>query len=145
MYKRQAQGQSVSKAERLRGILSRRFNAFRRAVRGDRPARVEPKRVQLERGASAVNAKPRRYDPVKTSWLASCVAALLAFGLVFRNLQVVWSSPAMAVPKYYSFRLVSDYKAVNEQVTSPGVMPNQEADMVDLLNCLLYTSPSPRD
>ena len=79
------------------------------------------------------------------------MAALLAFGLVFRNLQAVWSSPSMAVPKKDSFRLVSDYKAVNEQVEkSPGVMPNQEADMVDLLSarffgCLLYTSPSPRD
>ena len=79
-------------------------------------------RVQLKPGASAVKAKPRRYDPVKTSWLASCVVALLAFGLVFRNLQAVWSIPAMAVPKKDLFRLVSDYKA-----------------------CLLYTSPSPRD
>ena len=134
-----AQGLSVSKAERLRGILSRRFNAFRRALRGDPPARVEPMRVQLKPGASAVKAKPRRYDPVKTSWLASCVAALLAFGLVFRNLQAVWSSPAMAVPKKDSFRLVSDYKAVNEQVEkSPGVMPNQEADMVDLLSARFF-------
>ena len=56
----------VSKAERLRGILSRCFNAFRRALRGDPPARVEPMRVQLKPGAS-VKAKPRRYDPVKTS------------------------------------------------------------------------------
>ena len=110
-----AQGLSVSKAERLRGILSGHFNAFRRAqgvlrraLRGDPPARVEPMRVQLKPGASAVKAKPRRYDPVKTSWLASCVAALLAFGLVLRNLQAVWSSPAMAVPKKDSFRLVSD-------------------------------------
>ena len=77
-----AQGLSVSKAERLRGILSRRFNAVRRALRGDSPARVEPMRDQLKPGASAVKAKPRRYDPVKTSWLVSCVAALLAFGLV---------------------------------------------------------------
>ena len=92
-----AQGLSVSKAERLRG--SRRFNAFRRALRGDPPARVEPVRVQLKPGASAVKAKPRRYNPVKTNWLASCVAGLLAFRLVFRNLQAVWSSPAMAVPK----------------------------------------------
>ena len=56
-------------------------------------------RVQLKSGASTVKAKPRRYDLVKTSWLASCVAALLAFAFVFRNLQAVWSSPAMAVPK----------------------------------------------
>ena len=65
---------------------------------------------------------------------------------LFRNLQAVWSSAAMAVPKKDSFRLVSDYKAVNKQVEKfPGVMPNQEADMVDLLSCRLYTSPSPRD
>ena len=45
---------------------------------------------------------------MKTSWLASCVAALLAFGLVFRNLQAVGSSPAIAVPKKDSVRLVGD-------------------------------------
>ena len=108
------------KAERLRGILSRRFNAFRRALRGDPPARVEPMHVQLKPGASAVKAKPRRYDPVKTSWLASYVAALLAFGLVFRNLQAVWSCPAMAVPKKDYFRLVSDYKAQPRQPLQSG-------------------------
>ena len=80
-----AQGLSVSKAKRLRGIVSRRFNAFRRALRGDPPAHVEPMLFQLKPGASAVKAKPRRYDPVKTSWVTSCVAALLAFGLVFRT------------------------------------------------------------
>ena len=35
--------------------------------------------------------------------------------------------------------LVSDYNAVNEQVEkSPGVMPNQEADMVDLLSARFF-------
>ena len=47
--------------------------------------------------------------------LVGVVAALLAFGLVFRNLQAVWSSPAMAVPEKDSFRLVSDYKALPRQ------------------------------
>ena len=84
-----AQGLSVSKEERPHRILSRHFNAFSRAPRGDPPRRVEPMRVQLKPWASSVKAKPRRYDPVKASWLASCVAALLAFGLVFRNLQAV--------------------------------------------------------
>ena len=63
----------------------------------------------------------------------------MAFGLVLRNLHVVWSSLAMAVPKQDSFRLVSDYKAMNVQVEkSPGVMPNQEADMVDLLSARFF-------
>ena len=45
----------------------------------------------------------------------------------------------ITVPKKDSFRLVSDYKAVNEQVEkSPGVMPNQEADMVDLLSARFF-------
>ena len=74
-----------------------------------------------------------------------------ALALIVRNIQGVWASPAMAVPKRDAFRLVSDSQGVNSQVEkSPGVMPNQE-DMRELLgakcfgNCLLYTSPSPRD
>ena len=63
----------------------------------------------------------------------------MAFGLVFQNLQAVWSSPAMAVPTKDSFCLVSDYKVVNEQVEkSPGVMRNQEADMFDLLSARFF-------
>ena len=123
-------GLSADGACRLRDILSRRIDAFRRALRGDPPARVEPMRVQVEQHAQAVNARPRRYDPVKTGWLASCIAALVAFGLLVRNIQAVWASPAMAVPKKDTFRLVSDYQAVNSQVEQ---------------SCLLYTSPSPRD
>ena len=58
-----AQGLSVSKAERLRGILSHRFNAFRRALRGDPPARVEPMRVQLGvRGEGQAEAVRSRED-----------------------------------------------------------------------------------
>ncbi|CAM9670884.1 unnamed protein product, partial [Sphacelaria rigidula] len=56
-------------------------------------------RVQLKPGASAVKTKPRRYDPVKSSWFALCMAALSALGLVLRNLQAGRSSPDMAFPK----------------------------------------------
>ncbi|CAM9506995.1 unnamed protein product, partial [Sphacelaria rigidula] len=88
-----AKGLSVSNAERLRGILHRRVIAFRRVLRGDPLARVEPMCVQLKPGGSTVKTKPRRrYDPVKSSWLMSCLAALLALGLMFRNSQAVWSS-----------------------------------------------------
>ena len=55
-----AHGLSVSKAERLRGVLHRHFNVFRRALRDDPPARVEPMRVKLKPGATAVKMKPRR-------------------------------------------------------------------------------------
>ncbi|CAM9817519.1 unnamed protein product, partial [Sphacelaria rigidula] len=88
-----ATGLSVSKAERLRGILHCRVNAFRRGLRGDPSARVETMLVQPKLGACAAKTKLRRYDPVKSSWLALCMAALLALGLVLRNLQAGWSSP----------------------------------------------------
>ena len=84
-----------------------------------------------------MKARPRRYDPVKTGRLASFIAALGAFGLLVRNIQAVWDSPGMAVPKRDTFRLFSDYQAVNSQVEQT---PKGMTDF-----CLLYTSPSPRD
>ena len=80
-------GLSADGACRLRDIMSRRVDDFRRALRGDPPARVEPMRVHLKPQAQAVKTRPRRYDPVKTGWLASCIAALGAFGLLVRNIR----------------------------------------------------------
>ena len=131
-------GLSADGACRLRDILSRCVDALRRALRGDLPASVEPMRVHLKPEEQSVKARPRRYDPVKTGWLASCIAALVAFGLLVRNIQALSASPAMAVPKRDTFRLVSDYQAVNSQVEqSPGVMPNQE-DMRELLGAKCF-------
>ena len=77
-----------------------------------------------------MKARPRRYDPVKTGWLASCIAALVAFGLIVWNIQVVWASPAMTVPKRDPFRLVSEYQAVNSQVEkTPKVMTDLLRDL----------------
>ncbi|CAM9316384.1 unnamed protein product, partial [Hapterophycus canaliculatus] len=101
-------GLSADGACRLRDILGRRVNAFRRALRGNPPARVEPMRVQLKPRAKAVKAKPRRYNPVRIEWLAPWIAALAAFGLLVRNIQAMWASPVMAVLKRDTFRLVSD-------------------------------------
>ena len=125
-------GLGADGACRLRDVLSRRVDAFRRALRGDPPARVEPMRVDLKPQAQAVKARPRRYDPVKTGWLASCIAALGAFGLLVRNIQAVWASPAMVVPKRDTLRLVSDYQAVNSQVEQT---PKVITDLLRDLDC----------
>ncbi|CAM9318038.1 unnamed protein product, partial [Sphacelaria rigidula] len=71
-------GLSADGAHSLRDILARRVDTFRRALRGDPPVRVE--------------AMPRRCDPVKTLWLASCIAVLVAFVLLVGNIQAVWAS-----------------------------------------------------
>ena len=88
-------------------------------------------RVHLKPQAQAVKARPRRYDPVKTGLLASCIAALGAFGLLVRNIHAVWASPAMAVPKRDTFRLVRDFQAVNSQVEqTPKVMTDLLRDLI---------------
>ena len=82
-----------------------------------------------------MKARPRRYDPVKTGWLASCIVALGTFGLLVRNIQAVWASPAMAVPQRDTSRLVSDYQAVNSQVEqTPKVM----TDLLRGLDCKVW-------
>ncbi|CAM9499252.1 unnamed protein product, partial [Sphacelaria rigidula] len=78
-------GLSADGARCLRDMFARRVDTFRRALRGDPPARVEPIR-------EAVEVKPRRYDPVKTVGLASCIAASVAFGSFVRNIQAGWAS-----------------------------------------------------
>ena len=108
-------GLCADAACRLRDLLSRRVYVFRCALRGDPPERVEAMRVHLKPQAQPVKARPCRYDPVKTGWLASCIVALVAFGLIVRNIEAVRASPAMAVPKRDAFRFVSDYQAVNSQ------------------------------
>ena len=76
-----AAGLDESYVERLRDVIGRRWNAFRRGIRtSDPPARVEPLRVTLEPGARPVKARPRICNPVKTAWLAACMASLAAFG-----------------------------------------------------------------
>ena len=81
------------------------------------------------------------YNPIKTAWLAGCMASLVALGLVFLNMQAVWASAAMATPKKGGYRLVSDFRAANKQVEKvPGVMPNPEASMAQLSAAKFYGS-----
>eukprot|EP00752_Nemacystus_decipiens_P002231 g2116.t1 len=129
---------------RLREVIRKRWNVFRRGLRpGDPPASVEPLRVTLKPDARPVKARARVYNPVKSAWLAACMASLVALGLVFFNLQAVWASAAMVLPKKQpqQFRLVADYRPVNARVEQvPAVMPNQEASMAKLSEAKYYGS-----
>ena len=49
-----------------------------------------------------------------------------------RNIQALWASPTLAVPKRDTFRLVSEYQAVNSRVEhTPKVM----TDLLRALDC----------
>ena len=98
-----ANGLSAGGGVRLREILDRHWNAFRRGLRGDPPACVEPLTVTFKPEAKMVKARGRVYSPIKIAWLATCIETLVVLGLVFRNLQAVWASAAMAAPKKGGF------------------------------------------
>ena len=79
-----AAGLRDSHVRRLREVISRRWNTFRRGLgRGDPPVRVKPLPVTLKPGPRPVKAKPRVYNPIKTAWLAARMASLAALWLVF--------------------------------------------------------------
>ena len=84
---------------RLREILVRHWNTFRRGLRGDPPARVEPTTVTFKLEVNVAKARGRAYSPIKTAWLATCIGTLVTLGLVFRNIKALWASAAMTAPK----------------------------------------------
>eukprot|EP00903_Cladosiphon_okamuranus_P015275 g14116.t1 len=139
-------GLSDTGVSRLRSMTARNggrhWEAFRRALRGDPPADVPPMEVRQVPGSRAVKARPREYNPEKTMWLTSCLATLVALGMLFLNPQAVWASAVMALPKSGgTYRLVSDFRAVNKVVEkNPGVMPNLEASMQRLGKATCYGS-----
>ena len=100
---------SAEGAHRLRDSFARRVDTFHGTLPGDPPARVEPG-VQPQSQVKAEKAKSHRCDPVKTGWLASCVAALVALGLLYCSMQAVWKRAAIEAPENFCLRRVSDYK-----------------------------------
>lgn len=71
-------GLPLENMNQLKGVLSRRWNAFRIALRGGPPARAESLRFTLEPGARAVKAHTRTYFMAKTSWIVACTATRVA-------------------------------------------------------------------
>ena len=117
-------GLSPESAMKLRDIvLHTHAEAFRRALVGEPPERVEPMQVTLKPGSTAVQAKPRVYPPTKAKWLAKHMGHLTHTGMVYPNFQAIYGSVAMAIPKGdNNFRLVADYRAVNVTI-EPAAFP----------------------
>ena len=82
-------------------MLGECFNAFRRALTGETPARVAPIRVTLKQGAdlTKVKSKPRVYPPEKSAWLKEHSELLCETGMVYPNPQAIYGSVTMAFAK----------------------------------------------
>ena len=62
-----ANGLSAEGEARLREILHRHWNTFRRSLRGDPLAHVEPLTVTSKPEAKVLKARGRVYSPIKTA------------------------------------------------------------------------------
>lgn len=83
--------------------------------------------VKLKLGTRAVKARPRGYEPTKSTWLAGCMAALAPSDSVFMDFEALWASPATGIPKSLS---VTDYQAIYLQIQmSPAVISLHEAEV----------------
>ena len=58
---------------RLREILDQHWNAFRRCLRDDPTARIEPLAVTFKPKAKVVKPRGRVYPPIKAAWLVTCI------------------------------------------------------------------------
>ena len=127
------QGMASHCVARLREmVMERHRGAFRRALTGNPPARVQPMVAKRKQGTGKVRARPKIYSPRKTEWLAKHFAQLEAAGMVFRNPQATFASVAMAVPKGDGFRMVADYRAVN-QLVEQAAMPMPRLEELGML------------
>ena len=81
-----------------RMVLHTHEEAFRSALVGELPARMDPMEVTLKPGSWGVRAKPRVYPPDKAKWLRTHMQHMVSAGMVYQDHQVVYSSAAMAIP-----------------------------------------------
>ncbi|CAN0076321.1 unnamed protein product, partial [Sphacelaria rigidula] len=84
-------GISESGVSQIRELVRNRANIFRRVLHGYPPARVEPLKVAFKPTPVEPKARPRASFRVRMSWLTRCIAKLVALGLVYCGLQIVWA------------------------------------------------------
>ena len=103
-------------------VLGECFDAFRRALTGETPARVAAMRVTLKQGAdlTQVDAKPRVYPPEKCACLKEHFEMLCKTGMVYPNPQAIYASVATAFPKGpgKGYRLVSNFYIFHPSMAS---------------------------
>ena len=80
-------------------------------------------KLEVDVNWSKVKARPRICSPAKIALLDEQFAQLADAGMVQDNPQAICSNPAQVVPKGNAYRLVGDFKAVNQEIELVAVAP----------------------
>ncbi|KAG2985166.1 hypothetical protein PC121_g23239 [Phytophthora cactorum] len=82
------------------------------------PAKVNPLKIRLKEGASAIKSKPRRYPPVVRAFLREFDSKLVELGWVYEIPSSRWASPVLPVCKHGmgddKYHLTCDCRLVND-------------------------------
>ena len=103
-------------AELRRLVLGHYKETFRRGRTGEPPAQVEPMRVLWTPTARTTKAKPILFAPEKCAWFSEQMKTLDRAHILYLDSQTIFASVAIALPKGDTYRMVADYRAVNNQV-----------------------------
>lgn len=103
--------------QKLRAIV-RKHDIWRLELGNDPPAKVDPLKIRLKEGASAVKCKPRHYPPAVRAFLREFNNKLVELGWVYENPSSRWASPVLPVRKHGEnadeYRQTCDYRVVND-------------------------------
>jgi hypothetical protein len=96
---------------------------FRSGLDASPPTTLPPMKLSLkDPKQSPIRAKPRSLPFAKAQYINKFITQLINFDLVYIDHNATWASPAMAVPKGDSYRMVLDYVKVND-VLEPTSWP----------------------
>ncbi|MEM9897005.1 MAG: reverse transcriptase family protein, partial [Bacteroidota bacterium] len=112
------EGLSSNGEKQLREVIGKYKDLFQTSLSNCPPARVTPMKAKLKLGYKPVKAKARKYSPEAAKWMSKFIRDLEDNGLIYRNNQAVWASPAMPrlKPDKKRYRLVVDLRQVNSQI-----------------------------
>lgn len=125
-------------------VLNNLADIFRRNLTGDSQANMAPMRVKWKPRTQALMAKSRPYPPEKRQWLLQHIIASEKSGLEYSNLQAGFARVVVVVSKGSVCKLVTDYRAVSQQVE--GVSwphPNLEQAVENFAGATCFASVAP--
>ena len=101
----------------LEALLEKYRDIFRIKLGADKPARVEPLKIESVPGARPFKTPQRRYAPLQTAFINTTIKDLELVGAVRRNPSAKWASAALAVPKPGTTkqRFTVDLRGVNSR------------------------------
>ena len=134
-------GISTQGKERVQKMLTTYRDVFRINLGPDKPAKVEPLKIQCVPEARPFKTPQRRYAPMQAAFIKSTISDLERVGAVRRNPSAKWASPAHAVPKPGStkLRFTVDLRGVNARtVPVQSAMPHFESKLQEVAGSKLY-------